>query len=186
MSVIEGTISVSAGGGVHFDPAPSPGGASRPVEFGSGLTNGGMGKDSAGAGRSNPGGCGFHKASTQNSPECPTGAIVTRPFLQLVAQRPATTQPSRQVQGPDKAGVGRSSANSRIVIILPRLARALNQPLIAIVLAVLLIVIGVLGLVSDDIKHGYAIGIIVIGVLNLIRAQPKAEEEEPSSTSSTG
>jgi hypothetical protein len=55
--------------------------------------------------------------------------------------------------------------------------------LIAIVLAVILIVIGVLGLVSDDIKHGYAIGIIVIGVLNFIRAQPKAEEEEPSSTS---
>ena len=73
------------------------------------------------------------------------------------------------------------------MVILPRLARALNQPLIALVLAVILVVIGVLGLISDDIKHGYAIGIIVIGVLNLIRAQPKAEEEEePSSTGSTG
>jgi hypothetical protein len=71
------------------------------------------------------------------------------------------------------------------VVILPRLARALNQPLIAIVLAVILIVIGVLGLVSDDIKHGYAIGIIVIGVLNIIRAQPKAEEEQPGPTGST-
>ena len=71
------------------------------------------------------------------------------------------------------------------MVILPRLARALNQPLVATVLAAILVVIGVLGLVSDDIKHGYAIGIIVIGVLNVIRAQPKAEEEEPSSTSST-
>jgi hypothetical protein len=57
--------------------------------------------------------------------------------------------------------------------------------LVALVLAVILVVIGVLGLISDDIKHGYAIGIIVIGVLNIIRAQPKAEEEELNSTRPT-
>jgi hypothetical protein len=62
------------------------------------------------------------------------------------------------------------------MIVLPRLARALNHPGVAVLLAAILIAIGVIGLVTDDIKHGYAIGIIVIGVLNVLRAQPKAQE----------
>jgi hypothetical protein len=58
----------------------------------------------------------------------------------------------------------------------------LNRPGVALLLAVILIAIGVLGLVTDDIKHGYAIGIIVIGVLNVLRAQPRAEDGASSSS----
>jgi hypothetical protein len=98
----------------------------------------------------------------------------------------APSHGDRWLRRPARQESGARARIIRIVVILPRLARRLNQPLVATLLAVVLVVIGVLGLVSDDIKHGYAIGIIVIGVLNLIRAQPEAEEEEPSSTSSTG
>ena len=40
-------------------------------------------------------------------------------------------------------------------------------------LAVVLVAIGVIGLVTDDIKRGYAIAIIVVGALNVLRAQPQ-------------
>jgi hypothetical protein len=49
------------------------------------------------------------------------------------------------------------------------LARALNQPGVAVALAVILIAVGVIGLATDDIKKGYAIAIIVVGAINLVR-----------------
>jgi hypothetical protein len=50
------------------------------------------------------------------------------------------------------------------------LARALNYPGVGVALAVILIAVGVIGLATDDIKKGYAIGIIVVGAINLLRA----------------
>ena len=57
------------------------------------------------------------------------------------------------------------------MVVLPRLARAFNHPGVGVALAVILIAVGVIGLATDDIKKGYAIAIIVVGALNLLRAQ---------------
>jgi len=59
------------------------------------------------------------------------------------------------------------------MVILPRLARALNQPAIALVLALILIVVGVVGIATDDISTRWGIIIITVGVINLIRALPQ-------------
>jgi energy-converting hydrogenase Eha subunit G len=56
------------------------------------------------------------------------------------------------------------------VVVLPRLARALHHPAVEVALAVILIALGVIGLATDDIKKGYAIGIIVVGAISLLRA----------------
>ena len=58
------------------------------------------------------------------------------------------------------------------MVILPRLARALNVPAIAGLLAVILIAVGIFGLASEDIPRGYAITVLVVGIINLIRAIP--------------
>jgi hypothetical protein len=58
------------------------------------------------------------------------------------------------------------------------LARALNHPGVAVALAVIIIAVGVIGLATDDIKKGYAIAIIVVGVLNLLRAQDEGGRDE--------
>jgi hypothetical protein len=63
------------------------------------------------------------------------------------------------------------------------LARALNHPGIAIILAVLLIAVGAIGLATGDISKGPGIVIIVVGVLNVLRAQPRAHDG--NSTTST-
>jgi hypothetical protein len=65
------------------------------------------------------------------------------------------------------------------MIILPRLARALNAPAIAALLAVILIAIGIFGLASDDIPRGSAITVLVVGIINLIRAIPYRGGGEP-------
>jgi hypothetical protein len=57
------------------------------------------------------------------------------------------------------------------------LARALNHPGVAVALAVILIAVGVIGLATDDVKKGYAIAIIVVGALNLLRAQDGASRD---------
>jgi hypothetical protein len=46
------------------------------------------------------------------------------------------------------------------------------------VLAVLLIAVGAIGLASGDISKGPGIVIIVVGVLNVIRAQPEANDDD--------
>ena len=58
------------------------------------------------------------------------------------------------------------------MVLLPRLARALNSPAIATVLAVLLIGVGTFGLVTNDIPTGYAVIVLIVGIVNLIRALP--------------
>jgi hypothetical protein len=58
------------------------------------------------------------------------------------------------------------------MVVLPRLARALNAPAIAALLGLVLIAVAIAGLVSDDIRRGYAIVILVVGIINLLRSFP--------------
>jgi hypothetical protein len=58
------------------------------------------------------------------------------------------------------------------MVILPRIARALNAPGIAALLGLVLVAVAIIGLVSDDIRTLWAIVILVVGVINLIRAIP--------------
>ena len=58
---------------------------------------------------------------------------------------------------------------SDAVVILPRLARALNAPAVAAVLGLILIAVGILGLATDDIRTCYAIVILIVGLINLVR-----------------
>jgi len=66
---------------------------------------------------------------------------------------------------------------SDAVVILPRLARALNAPAVAAVLGLILIAVGIIGLATDDIRTGYAIVILIVGLINLIRTiAPRGED----------
>jgi hypothetical protein len=65
------------------------------------------------------------------------------------------------------------------MVILPRVARGLNSPAIAGLLAVILIAVGIFGLASDDIRRAYAITVLVVGIINLIRAIPYRGDAEP-------
>jgi hypothetical protein len=58
------------------------------------------------------------------------------------------------------------------MVLLPRLARALNSPGIATALALILIVVGIVGIATDDIGTGWGIIVIAVGAINLIRAIP--------------
>jgi ABC-type uncharacterized transport system permease subunit len=65
------------------------------------------------------------------------------------------------------------------MVILPRLARALNAPAIAAALGLILIAVAVIGLATDDIRTGWAIVILVIGVINLVRTfSPRGEHRQ--------
>jgi hypothetical protein len=63
------------------------------------------------------------------------------------------------------------------VVILPRLARALNAPAVAAVLGLILIAVGVIGLATDDIRAGYAIIILIVGLINLLRTMSSRRED---------
>ena len=67
------------------------------------------------------------------------------------------------------------------MVLLPRLARRLNSPLIATVLAIVLIGVGIFGIVTDDIRTGYAVVVLIVGVINLIRALPYRHGYDESS-----
>ena len=54
------------------------------------------------------------------------------------------------------------------MVLLPRLARRLNSPAIATVLALVLIAVGILGMATDDIRTGYAVLVLIVGLINLI------------------
>lgn len=58
------------------------------------------------------------------------------------------------------------------MVLLPRLARALHHPGIAMLLGVILVAVGVIGLASNGIATGWAIVIIVVGAINLLRGIP--------------
>ena len=40
-----------------------------------------------------------------------------------------------------------------------------------------LIAVGIFGIVTDDIRTGYAVIVVVVGVINLIRALPNGRSE---------
>jgi hypothetical protein len=61
------------------------------------------------------------------------------------------------------------------------LARALHHPGVELALAVILIAVGVIGLATDDIKKGYAIAIIVVGAINLLRAISREDDDRDAS-----
>jgi isoprenylcysteine carboxyl methyltransferase (ICMT) family protein YpbQ len=63
------------------------------------------------------------------------------------------------------------------MVILPRLARRLNSPAIATALAVILIAVGIFGIATDDIRTWWAVLVMVVGVINLIRAIPYGGSE---------
>jgi hypothetical protein len=56
--------------------------------------------------------------------------------------------------------------------LLPRLARALNKPGIATALGLILVVVAIIGMVTGDIRTRWAIIILVIGAINVLRAIP--------------
>ena len=58
------------------------------------------------------------------------------------------------------------------MVLLPRLARALNKPAIATVLALVLVAVAIIGIVTGDIRTPWAIIILVIGAINVLRAIP--------------
>jgi hypothetical protein len=58
------------------------------------------------------------------------------------------------------------------MVLLPRLARALNAPVIAALLGLILVAVAIIGLVTDDIRTLWAVVILVVGAINLIRAIP--------------
>jgi hypothetical protein len=58
------------------------------------------------------------------------------------------------------------------MVLLPRLARALNKPAIATVLGLILVAVAIIGMVTGDIPTGWAIIILVVGAINVLRAIP--------------
>ena len=66
------------------------------------------------------------------------------------------------------------------MVLLPRLASRLNSPAIATLLAVILIGVGILGIATDAIRTGYAVVVLIVGLINLIRALPyRGERRAP-------
>jgi hypothetical protein len=65
------------------------------------------------------------------------------------------------------------------MVVLPRLARALNAPVIAALLGLVLIAVAIAGLATDDIRRGYAIIILVVGVIDLLRSFPVRSCRQP-------
>jgi predicted small integral membrane protein len=63
------------------------------------------------------------------------------------------------------------------MVILPRLARALNAPLIATILGAVLIAVAIIGMVTDDIRTLWAVIILIVGVINVLRAIPSGNAE---------
>jgi hypothetical protein len=58
------------------------------------------------------------------------------------------------------------------MVLLPRLARALDKPAIATVLGLILVAVAIIGMVTGDISTGWAIIILVVGAINVLRAIP--------------
>jgi hypothetical protein len=66
------------------------------------------------------------------------------------------------------------------MVVLPRLARALNSPLIAALLGAILIAVGIFGLASGDVRAVLAVVIIVVGIINLIRTFGHRDAPKPT------
>ena len=61
------------------------------------------------------------------------------------------------------------------MVLLPRLVRALNKPAIATVLGLVLVAVAIIGMVTGDISTGWAIIILVVGTINVLRAIPAGD-----------
>lgn len=59
---------------------------------------------------------------------------------------------------------------------LPRLARVLHHPALAVALGAIIIVVAVIGLASDNMPAGWAILIIVVGLVNVLRGVVRGDE----------
>lgn len=70
------------------------------------------------------------------------------------------------------------------MILLPRLARALHHPGVAVFLGLVLLGIGSYGLSSGDIPRLWSILIIVVGAINVLRLIRKPPEPAQSTTPS--
>jgi hypothetical protein len=70
-------------------------------------------------------------------------------------------------RGGSAAPVARVTSDA--VVILPRLARALNAPAVAAALGLILIAVGIIGLATEDIRTVWAIVILIVGLINLVR-----------------
>lgn len=68
------------------------------------------------------------------------------------------------------------------MVILPRIARFLGHPGVASLLGVVLIVAGVLGYATDDISRGWAILILVVGVINVVHGVQNRRHPESGAT----
>ena len=58
------------------------------------------------------------------------------------------------------------------MVFLPRIARSLHHPALAVMLGFLLVAIAIFGLVSGDIPKIWAVLVLVVGALNVLRAVP--------------
>jgi hypothetical protein len=61
------------------------------------------------------------------------------------------------------------------MIFLPRIARSRDHPALAVVLGVVLLVVAIFGLVTGDIPKLWAVLILVVGAINVLRAVPHPE-----------
>ena len=64
------------------------------------------------------------------------------------------------------------------MIFLPRIARTLHHPGLAVLLGLVLVAISVYGLVSGHIPKVWAIIILVVGALNVLRAIPRPDADQ--------
>jgi len=67
------------------------------------------------------------------------------------------------------------------MVILPRVARSLHHPALAVMLGFVLIAIAIFGLTSGDIPKLWASIILVVGVLNVLRAIPHPDRQSSAS-----
>jgi hypothetical protein len=63
------------------------------------------------------------------------------------------------------------------MIFLPRIARSLHHPALAVMLGFLLVAIALYGLVSGHIPKLWSILILVVGGLNVLRAIPHPDRD---------
>jgi hypothetical protein len=63
------------------------------------------------------------------------------------------------------------------MIFLPRIARTLHHPALAVLLGFVLVAIAIYGLVSGNIPRLWSIIILVVGALNVLRAVPREQSD---------
>jgi len=67
------------------------------------------------------------------------------------------------------------------MVLLPRVARSLHHPALAVMLGFVLIAIAIFGLASGEIPRLWATLILVVGALNVLRAIPHPDRRSSAS-----